>query len=124
MAQRDITGAVDFGHLESYAAGDAGLIEDVLAIFREQSALWRRLLEATGDAQGWRDAAHTIKGAALGIGAFRLAEVCDQAERSTGDEGQRSVLLDRVRDALDAALADIAAYSHELALQSLKTPRP
>ena len=28
----------------------------------------------------------------------------------------------RVRDALDAALADIAAYSHEQALKSLRSP--
>ncbi|HEY9236812.1 MAG TPA: Hpt domain-containing protein, partial [Phenylobacterium sp.] len=31
--------------------------------------------------------------------------------------------LDGVRDALDAALSDIAAYLHERALQSLRTPR-
>ncbi|MTV61625.1 Hpt domain-containing protein, partial [Streptococcus pneumoniae] len=31
--------------------------------------------------------------------------------------------LSAVRDALDAALQDVAAYAHELALRSLKTPR-
>ena len=30
--------------------------------------------------------------------------------------------LERVRDDLDLVLADIAAYTHELALRSLKTP--
>jgi hypothetical protein len=30
--------------------------------------------------------------------------------------------LERVRNALDAALADIAAYNHEQALRSLKSP--
>ena len=34
----------------------------------------------------------------------------------------RAVKLERVRDALEAALADIAAYLHEQALRSLKAP--
>ena len=31
--------------------------------------------------------------------------------------------LDAVRNAMDAALGDVAAYAHERALQSLRTPR-
>ena len=45
MARRDITGAVDFPYLEQYAAGDGALIDEVLSIFREQSAIWLRLLD-------------------------------------------------------------------------------
>ena len=122
MARRDITGAVDFGHLESFAAGDAALIDEVLALFREQASLWVRLLDPAGPPGGWRDAAHTLKGSALGIGAFQLAAACEAAETAAdAGAGEKSVTLDRVRDALDAALADIAAYVHEQALQSLKT---
>ena len=121
MARRDLTGAVDFAHLESYAAGDAALIEEVLSMFREQAALWVRLLDPFGPHEGWRDAAHTLKGASLGVGAFQLAEACDAAEQGAGaDGGAKSVQLEHIRDALDAALADIAAYLHERALQSLK----
>jgi HPt (histidine-containing phosphotransfer) domain-containing protein len=124
MAQRDITGAVDFAYLETYAAGDALVIEEVLAIFREQSAMWSRLLDPSGAAQGWRDGAHTLKGAALGIGAFGLAEICGQAEAaSAAGEIERTVLLERLRNVLDAVLADISAYTHARALESLKTPR-
>jgi HPt (histidine-containing phosphotransfer) domain-containing protein len=121
LARRDITGAVDFGHLESFAAGDQGLIDEVLAMFREQADLWVRLLDPEGPDNGWRDAAHTLKGSALGVGAFALAEACDKAEAAyTADPGAKSVQLGRIRDALDAALADIAAYAHERMLQSLK----
>ncbi|MGC1301388.1 MAG: Hpt domain-containing protein [Caulobacteraceae bacterium] len=121
MARRDITGAVDFAHLESYAAGDSALIDEVLGLFREQLALWLRLLDPNGPAQGWRDAAHTLKGSALGVGAFALAETCGAAEEaSDADLGQRIVLLERIRTAADAALSDIAAYAHERALQSLR----
>jgi HPt (histidine-containing phosphotransfer) domain-containing protein len=121
MARRDLTGAVDFSHLESFAAGDQALIDEVLAMFREQAALWVRLLDPDGPDDGWRDGAHTLKGSSLGVGAFALAEACDEAETGcAADPGRKAVLLNRVRDALDAALADIAAYAHERALQSLK----
>ena len=122
MARRDLTGAVDFGHLEAYAAGDTALIDEVLGMFREQAALWVRLLDPDGPPGGWRDAAHTLKGSALGVGAFTLAKACDTAEiAADAKAGEKSAMLERIRDALDAALADIAAYTHELALQSLKT---
>lgn len=121
MARRDLTGAVDFGHLESYAAGDSGLVEEVLSIFREQAALWVRLLDPAGPQEGWRDAAHTLKGASLGVGAFQLAQACGAAELSgAASAAEKQVMLDRIRDALDAALQDIAAYQHEMALRSLK----
>ena len=115
MARRDLTGAVNFRYLEDYTAGDPVVIDEVLAIFREQAQLWSALLAP--DNEGWRDAVHTIKGAARGVGAFELGDACESAERG-GPEGMTAV-----RDALDRALADVAAYAHERALQSLKTPR-
>ena len=121
MARRDITGAVDFDHLEAYAAGDAALVDEVLGLFGEQVQLWLPLLDPSS--AGWRDAAHTLKGSALGIGAFALAGACDAAETAAADFGVRSLQLERIRTAVDAALLDIAAYRHETALQGLKTPR-
>ena len=123
MARRDITGAVDFAHLEAYAAGDADLVGEVLGLFRQQAELWLPLLDPTGPADSWRDAAHTLKGSALGVGAFALAQACAEAEAQAGDDlGRRALQLDRIRTALDAALHDIAAYLHEQALQGLKAP--
>jgi HPt (histidine-containing phosphotransfer) domain-containing protein len=115
LARHDLTGAVDFAYLEDFAAGDAQVIEEVLALFREQAALWSALLDPASE--GWRDALHTIKGSARGVGAFTLGEACEQAER----EGASA--LGEVRFALDVALADVAAYLHERALQSLRSPR-
>ena len=112
MARRDLTGAVDFGYLEGFAAGDTEVIDEVLALFREQAEIWSALLDPAGE--GWRDAVHTIKGAGRGIGAFQLGDACQVCEI----EGPGKI--GAVRDALDAALADVAAYAHERALQSLK----
>jgi HPt (histidine-containing phosphotransfer) domain-containing protein len=70
------------------------------------------MLDAGGE--GWRDALHTIKGAARGVGAFALGDACERAEAAGPGA------LPQVHAALDAALFDVAAYTHERALQSLK----
>ena len=115
LARRDIKGVVDFAYLEEFAAGDEAVVDEVLALFREQSAIWGAML--TPSNEGWRDGVHTLKGAARGVGAYQLGDACQACE----EEGAGG--LEKVRDALDAALADIAAYAHERALNSLKTPR-
>ena len=43
---------------------------------------------------------------------------CAAAE--AGEKAAAPPLLERVRDALDEALADVAAFRHELMLRSLK----
>jgi len=111
LARRDISGAVDFAYLEGFAMDDSTVIDEVLALFREQAALWTPMLDKSHP--GWMDAVHTVKGAARGVGAFALGDVCAGAEAGTRSLGE-------VRTALDAALLDIAAYAHERALRSLK----
>ena len=116
MALRDVSGAVDFAHLEAYTLNDAVVMEEVLRLFQQQCELWTPLLSV--DHEGWRDAAHTIKGAALGIGANALAAAAAESER--GDAEGAAGRLERVRGAMDAALLDVSAYLHELQLRSLK----
>ncbi|WP_125257693.1 Hpt domain-containing protein [Brevundimonas fluminis] len=116
MAARDLSGAVDFSVLERMTGGDAGVSEEVLGLFVQQASMWAPLLDVREE--GWRDAAHTVRGAAAGIGAGALAEACAAAEAA--QKADAPPLLDRVRDALDAALADVAAYRHELMLRGLR----
>jgi HPt (histidine-containing phosphotransfer) domain-containing protein len=116
MSKRDLTGAVDFAYLERFALNDAKVIDEVLALFREQAAIWSPMLDAGVD--GWRDAVHTLKGAARGVGAVALGDACDHAEAVGAGA------LPAVHAALDAALFDVAAYVHEQALKSLKGSGP
>jgi len=116
MAMRDLTGAVDFAYLENYTGGDAQVVEEVLRLFQQQCELWSPLLNTRHE--GWRDAAHTLKGAAAGIGANALAAVAGEAEM--GDAEGAAGRLERVRTAIDTALYDVAAYLHGLQLRSLK----
>ena len=102
MAAQERSGEVDFGYLESFAAGDRQVILEVLALFRQQAQAWVASLDAADP--NWRDVVHTNKGAARGVGAMRLGDVCAQAE-AEGEGG-----LGAVRTALQAAVDDIAAY--------------
>lgn len=116
MARRDLSGAVDFAVLERMTGCDDTVSEEVLGLFVQQAALWAPLLDVREEA--WRDAVHTIRGAAAGIGAGALAAACQAAEAA--DKPEAPPLLDRVRDALEAALADVAAFRHELMLRGLR----
>lgn len=95
-------GAVDFDYLEGFTAGDMQVITEVLQLFQGQAEGW--LARMDSPPEGWRDLAHTIKGAARGIGAQALGEVADRAER--GDAG----LAPELRAALTETLADIEGY--------------
>ena len=97
---------MDFAYLEGFAAGDFAVVDEVLALFREQAALWAPRLDPGHP--GWRDTVHTVKGAARGVGAFALGEVCDRCEAGRAD-------LEAVRDALEAVLTEIAAYAEDRA---------
>jgi HPt (histidine-containing phosphotransfer) domain-containing protein len=122
MSRRDLTGAVDFDYLGEYTAGDADLMEEVLGIFEHQVELWMRLLEPQSSPDMYRDGAHTLKGASLGIGARDLAAACLEAEQNSAAHAPaRAALTDQVRTRLEAVLSDIAAWRHEQALKSLRS---
>lgn len=116
MARRDLSGAVDFGVLERMTGDDDAITDEILGLFTQQAALWSPLLDVREE--GWRDGVHTIRGAAAGIGADTLAKACAVAEAA--EKAEAPPLLDRVRDALEIALGDVAAYRHEIMLRSLR----
>jgi HPt (histidine-containing phosphotransfer) domain-containing protein len=102
MASAEPVGVVDFAYLESFAAGDKTVVLEVLSLFRQQAEAWSRGLDPADP--GWRDVVHTIKGAARGVGANSLGDICAKAEID-GESG-----LPAVKAALDVAVADITAY--------------
>ncbi len=116
MSRRDLTGAVDFSVLDRTTGGDDAVAEEILGLFVQQAEGWAPMLDVRED--GWRDAVHTLRGTAAGIGAGALAEACAVAEAA--EKADAPPLLERVRDDLNAALADVAAWRHELMLRSLK----
>lgn len=116
---------IDRAHLDRMTMGEDSLKAEVLGLFRNQTQSWMRLLDPETDTADWRVAAHTLKGSAMGIGAWALAEACSVAEATAKKErilsqGEKRVFTDAIRVALDAALADIAVIEHRLAIAALR----
>jgi HPt (histidine-containing phosphotransfer) domain-containing protein len=76
---------VDLVHLSRYTLGDRALEREVLELFCAQSSIYLERLRAAGSDKEWKDAAHSLKGSASAIGAWRVASACERAETFLGD---------------------------------------
>jgi HPt (histidine-containing phosphotransfer) domain-containing protein len=101
---------LDRGHFDHMTGGDRALQIEVLGLFRQQVQNWRDQL-GCGDA--WREAAHTLKGSARGIGLNALASACEAAEHAA--ESERMLALSDVHRALGAALAELERFAADAA---------
>lgn len=111
---------LDLDHLAAMTGNDTALSLEVIGIFREQAQLWSRLLDPMSEARQWADAAHTLKGASLSIGALKLAAACERAEKAGRGEtapskAHASVLLSDVKEALGETLEAAARAAYDLA---------
>ena len=107
-----MAGAIDFSHLERYVGGDQAIIREVLALFSDQARTVLPTLDPAGSVDQWRNAAHSLKGSALGIGAMALAAACGEAEMAReATVAQKAAARARIADCLGAVLADIATYT-------------
>lgn len=97
-----LVGAVDFGFLESFAAGDTVVVAEVLQLYCREARVWAAKLEP--DDPNWRDLIHTIKGASRGVGAVALGDLCAAAELGGPSK------IAAVATGLAAAVAEIEAY--------------
>ena len=116
---------IDIDHLLSMTGGDANLADEVLDIFRNQAETWGRMLSADLSQREWADAAHTLKGAALSIGAHAFAEACANVEKTgRGEEPvshvQAATILSELKDQLTQAIEACAIASYELSKPGLR----
>ena len=77
-------GPIDRAHLSRYTLGDVQLEREVLALFIEQAPDLLVRLRSARTTREWHMAAHTLKGSARAIGAWRLAKVAEAAEQEGG----------------------------------------
>ena len=109
--------------LSEMTGNDVSLAREVIEIFREQSELWARMLTADLPPRQWADAAHTLKGSALSVGALRLAEHCSgvealgrRAETETVSLAEIGVALSEVKNEVAAAKEAVAKLDYQLSL--------
>lgn len=97
---------IDLAHLRRYTAGDVSLEQEVLGLFVTQLPLTISELHTSASEADRRRAAHTLKGSARAVGAWRLAKLAEQAEQ---------LLVRGTAAALAQAIADIQSAAREAA---------
>lgn len=91
---------IDMDHLEAATFGDRALQREVLGLFETQAEkLLQTIREASGKTQF--EAAHALKGAARGVGAFTVADEAEKIEQ--GDISAIERLAVRIADVRKAA---------------------
>ena len=94
---------VDLVHLARQTLGDRALEREVLQLFLRHSESCLVRLRGAADAAARTAAAHSLKGSARGIGAWRVARAAEQVEAADGVAGQAAA------EALRALAAEVAA---------------
>jgi HPt (histidine-containing phosphotransfer) domain-containing protein len=74
--------AVDFSHLERITFNNVQLAHEVLALFDTQAAQLLSKIQRTRSLPELAALAHTLKGAARGIGAWKVAAACENLEHA------------------------------------------
>ncbi len=105
-----VNGIIDFDHLEKYVAGDDALRDEILEIFAGQVELLVKQFDVFQPDEAWKDTAHTLKGAARGVGAWSLGQLCEDAEKLIGaapaKQESRATQLVSLRIAAQSAMEE------------------
>ena len=98
---------IDFTHLGRMTLGEKSLEAEVLALFDRQAAMLLARMEQAEPAAA-AAFAHTIKGSARGIGAWRVAEAAEAVERAASEPADLTDAIARLAGAIGEARATIA----------------
>ncbi|HOV04958.1 MAG TPA: Hpt domain-containing protein [Kaistiaceae bacterium] len=98
---------IDLVHLSRHSLGNRELEQEILRLFVRQSALYLERLKVATTARARAEAAHTIKGSAKGIGAWRVARLAEAVENPPAADYAMAIEL---MGDLEAAVAEANAY--------------
>jgi HPt (histidine-containing phosphotransfer) domain-containing protein len=94
-------GPIDLVHLQRMTLGDDSLEREVLAMFAGQAVgLMERLVKLPSDVA---ELAHTLKGSARAIGAFRVADAAEWLETAVREDSDTTEALMTLNDAVAEA---------------------
>ena len=97
--------AIDVEHLARMTLGERSLEREVLALFDRQADMLLPRIRR-GDPALAAASAHTLKGSAVGIGAFGVARAAEAVERAR--DGSTAAAIDTLAAVLEEAKAEIA----------------
>lgn len=99
--------AIDLDHLFRMTQGERGLEREVLGLFdRQATMLTGRMREASPAVIA--ASAHTLKGSARGIGAWRVARSAEAVELASGNEDKLAAAVRALGASVSEAKAAIA----------------
>lgn len=99
---------LDLAHLRRYTLDDVPLQREILGLFRDQVLASVAMLRAScDDKPAWAMAAHTLKGSARSVGAFRLGRAAERAERNSETAEARAWSAERVAEVAIVTLAQL-----------------
>jgi HPt (histidine-containing phosphotransfer) domain-containing protein len=104
--------AIDRAYLARFTLGNAALEREVLELFADQAPIYVARLREAATPKEWKDAAHTIKGSASAIGAWRLARFAEMAERI--DPGAAAAGRDEAVAAVSTASEEVCRHIERL----------
>ena len=96
---------IDLVHLSRYTLGNRSLENELLGLFRSQADVYLARLDEASDDKEWKNAAHSLKGSARGLGAWSLGDIAEEAEKLAPGEAR-----DEVKTRLRAAIAAVNAF--------------
>ncbi len=99
---------LDMQHLGRYTLGDRELEHEILGLFTDQLPKTIAALKKAATPKDWQMSAHTLKGSARAVGAWRLAKCAAFAEKIDfpADQAARHDALTN----LEAATAEACAF--------------
>ena len=103
LAREQMSRTIDHIHLERMTLGDRSLEREVLEIFARQTAMTLERIAGAGPARA-AAAAHTLKGSARGIGAWRVAEAAERLEHAATGAADEAALLAAIGELETASL--------------------
>ena len=92
---------IDLAHLRRYIAGDDVLGREIMALFHRNAFVLLARLAAAVQAERRREAAHSLKGSALAVGAWRVASLAAAAEAAAEDREALARYTGELKEALE-----------------------
>jgi HPt (histidine-containing phosphotransfer) domain-containing protein len=108
--------AIDHDHLRRYTMGDKQLEREVLDLFAGELPKTLRSLRSAHTDLEWKIAAHTLKGSARAVGAWRIATAAVMAEKNP------VVVYDPIRKAEAVAACEVTVTDAIAYIRSLTAP--
>lgn len=97
---------LDLAHLTRQTLGDGDLQSEVLNLFVGQVPIYLERLKSAREPRARLEAAHTLKGAARGIGAWPLARAAEVAECAdlVPEDPRLDEILARIEGEIDSVV--------------------